>query len=150
VPSDETTGDLLMAAARGLRRRYSEALAPYAITPGQGRALRVVCERGPLRLSALAEALGIVPRSATQVADDLESQGLIRREADPDDRRATVLVVTPEGVRVHRSIAEARAEASDAYVAHLSTSARGRLDDLLRALLGGERPHAEERGDGPR
>lgn len=138
----ETTGDLLMSAARGLRRRYAEVLAPYDITPGQARGLRTVCEQGPLRLSRLADALGIVPRSATQVADALEQRGLIRRDADPADRRATVLVVTPEGRRLHELIAAARIAEFDDYLAALPADARADLDRILRLLVQGSAlPH---------
>jgi DNA-binding MarR family transcriptional regulator len=133
----ETTGDLLMAAARGLRRRYFDVLAPYDVTPGQARGLKVVCEQGPLRLSGLADALGIVPRSATQVADSLEQRGLIRRDADPADRRATVLLATPEGVRLHDVIAGARDEEAAAYLTPLPDDARADLDRILRLLVAG-------------
>ena len=134
---EETTGDLLMAAARGLRRRYVDVLAPYDVTPGQSRGLTVVCEQGPLRLSDLAEALGIVPRSATQVADALEQRGLLRRNKDPADRRATVLVATPEGRRLHDVIAAARTEESDVYLAALPADARAELHRVLRQLVRG-------------
>ncbi len=133
---DDSTGDLLMAAARGLRRRYLDAMAPWEVTPGQARALRAICEaEEPLRLSALAEALSIVPRSATEVVDTLEAHGLVAREADPADRRATCVAPTAEGRRVQERIAAARADESEAYLSRLSASDRAELDRLLRLLL---------------
>ncbi|MDD0859754.1 MarR family transcriptional regulator [Arthrobacter alpinus] len=42
---------------------------------------------GDVRLKDLAERLRIAPRSATEVVDQLEAKGLVRREADPSDRR---------------------------------------------------------------
>ena len=41
--------------------------------------------------------LGIDPPNATGVVDDLESQGLVRRQRHPTDRRATVVEATRKG-----------------------------------------------------
>ncbi len=64
---------------------------------------RLVIQRlgldGPSNLSALGQALGIVPSSTTVVADRLEALGLVERTAKKGDRRATVLKLTSEGER---------------------------------------------------
>jgi DNA-binding MarR family transcriptional regulator len=88
VADDRTLGDLLMRVARTLRHRWRAALAPWDLSPHQARALRVVCESDGVRLSDLAEALRIAPRSATEVADGLQERGLVQRAADPSDHRA--------------------------------------------------------------
>lgn len=131
----DTTGDLLLAAARSLRRRWAAALEAYDVTPGQARALHVVTEHGRSRPSDIAEALRIVPRSATEVVDALEARGLVRREPDPDDRRATRVVPTDEGLRLAEVLLEARREASERQLSVLPAPDRAELDRLLRALL---------------
>ena len=132
---DASAGELLMQAARGLRRRYAEALAPWEVTPGQARALGVVCAHAPVRLSALADLLVIVPRSATQVVDALETRGLVARQQDPADRRATCVVPTAEGGRLHEEFHRARAAESERYFAGLPAADRAELDRILRLLL---------------
>jgi len=42
---DESTSDLLMMAARSMRRSFGEVMAEYEVTPSQARALRVVLTR---------------------------------------------------------------------------------------------------------
>ena len=94
---DEPTGELgelLMRVARAQRRRWREALAPWDLSPHQARALRVISEHDGVRLSDLAEALHIAPRSATEVADGLQQRGLVERTPDPGDRRAVLLRLT--------------------------------------------------------
>jgi DNA-binding MarR family transcriptional regulator len=132
---EQTTGDLLMAVARTLRRRFAHALETYEVTPGQARALHVVAEHGATRPSEIAERLRIAPRSATEVVDALESRGLVRREPDPTDRRATRVVPTDEGLRLSSLIAATRREASEAYVARLPEDDRAELDRILRVLV---------------
>ncbi|MBG6097771.1 MarR family winged helix-turn-helix transcriptional regulator [Nocardioides luteus] len=131
----DETADLLMAAARTLRRRFGAATARWGITPSQSRALRIVLAADePIRLSALAERLHIVPRSATEVVDGLEGHGLVARQPDPADRRAVCVVATEEGVRLGRKIDKARQEAADEFLAVLPDSDRESLRTILVRL----------------
>ena len=126
----DETADLLMAAAHTLRRRFGAATARWGITPSQSRALRIVLAADePIRLSALAERLHIVPRSATEVVDGLEA-----RQPDPADRRAVCVVATEEGVRLGRKIDKARQEAADEFLAVLPDSDRESLRTILVRL----------------
>jgi DNA-binding MarR family transcriptional regulator len=87
-----------------------------------------------VRLSDLAEALRIAPRSATEVADGLQEGGLVERAADPTDRRAVVLRATGAGRRVQREVAAARAADSAELFARLSAADRAELGRILRLL----------------
>ncbi|MGY1837370.1 MarR family winged helix-turn-helix transcriptional regulator [Blastococcus sp. SYSU DS0510] len=127
-------GDLLMRVARTQRRRWRDALAPWELSPHQARALRVVCERDGVRLSDLAEALHIAPRSATEVADGLQERGLVERTADPGDRRAVLLRATDEGRRVRGEVGRARAADSAELFARLGPEDRAALARILRTL----------------
>jgi DNA-binding MarR family transcriptional regulator len=126
--------ELLMRVARTQRRRWRDVLAPWDLSPHQARALRVVCEGDGVRLSDLAEALRIAPRSATEVADGLQTRGLVERTSDPGDRRAVLLRATDEGRRVRAEVDGARTADSEQLFARLSPSERGTLGRLLRTL----------------
>jgi DNA-binding MarR family transcriptional regulator len=127
-------GDLLMRAARTLRRRFSAVLEPWELSPHQARALRVVTAGNGVRLSELAEALRIAPRSATEVADGLQDRGLVERAADPSDRRAVVLTATAAGRQVQREVDDARAADAAELFARLSAADRADLTRILRIL----------------
>jgi len=131
----DTTGDLLMTVARALRRRFGAAMAAWEITPGQARALRALCEAGSLRLSALADELRIAPRSATEVVDALQSRGLVTRQPDPADRRATSVVPTSEGRRLSALLDEARTAQAEQLFAHLNAGDRAELERILQLLV---------------
>jgi DNA-binding MarR family transcriptional regulator len=135
VPDDDASlGELLMRAARTQRRRWRETLAPWELLPHHARALRVVCERDGVRLSDLAEALHIAPRSATEVADALQARGLVERGPDPGDRRAVVLTPTPAGRQVQGEVAAARAADTRDLFARLDPADRVTLSRILRSL----------------
>lgn len=139
---DEPTSvsDLFWAVARRLRHASRESLAPWEVTPSQLRALGTLMRHGPVRPGALAGHLGIAPRSATEVVDALEDRGLVRRETDPDDRRATLVVVTDQGREVGQAIRAARAAEADRVFAGLDDADRADLERLLRMLLAETRP----------
>jgi DNA-binding MarR family transcriptional regulator len=125
VTDDATAelGDLLMRAARTLRRRWRDVLAPWDLSPHQARALRVVGERDGVRLTDLAEA-----------ADGLQERGLVERTPDPGDRRAVILRPTDEGRRVRAEIDAARTTDSAELFARLPAADRTTLARILRTL----------------
>ena len=54
-------------------------------------------EQGPMRITDLAEVKGADPSTVSRQAAQLVKAGLARREADPDDGRASRLAVTERG-----------------------------------------------------
>lgn len=127
-------GDLLMRMARAQRRRFREVLAPWDLSPHHARALRVVSERDGMRLSDLAAALHIAPRSATEVVDGLQERGLVERTPDPGDRRAVLLRVTDEGRRIRAEIEAARTADAARLFGRLPPADRAELARILRTL----------------
>ncbi|NUS41096.1 MAG: MarR family transcriptional regulator [Terrabacter sp.] len=125
-----------MALARRVRRAHVEALADWGVTPGQARALRVLAGAEGMRPSALAEALRIAPRSATEVVDALEDRGWVRREPDPTDRRATLLVPTDAGQQLVAQIDDVRRDASQRVLDVLTPAQRRTLHEILAVVVG--------------
>jgi DNA-binding MarR family transcriptional regulator len=131
---------------RRLRRAQAERLAPLGLTPAQERALRVITRsEEPLRMTELADQLGIVPRSVTTVVDALEQAGLVRREIDPHNRRAIRLHLTDRGLAVRDDMREARRRAAEDLFAPLTAGDREALGELLEQL---DQETAATGGDG--
>jgi DNA-binding MarR family transcriptional regulator len=136
VPAPEDTAEQIAALLDGLVRRQRRASkADLDVTHGQLRVLRILdnADRA-LRLSELANQLGIVPRSATTVVDDLEAAGLVARKPDPDDRRATLVNLTPAGTKLLTTIRRHRRDAMVSLVERLEPSEQAELLRLLNRL----------------
>jgi DNA-binding MarR family transcriptional regulator len=131
---EESLPDMFWAVARQLREASQETLAPWDITPGQLRALRVLSRHGPLRLSRLSDQLRIAPRSATEVTDALESRGLVERQPDLTDRRATLVQLTEHGRSVLDAIRAARGSEAERLFSQLSPADQADLARILRQL----------------
>jgi DNA-binding MarR family transcriptional regulator len=118
-----------------MRRSQAGRLAPLGLTPAQSRALRVISrDEEPLRMVDLAERLGVVPRSVTTLVDALEAAGLVRREADPSNRRSTLIRLTDSGRSLRVEMQQARRQAAEDLFAPLSEAQRDTLLELLSAL----------------
>lgn len=118
--------DLLGRTVRRLHRGTNEALAPLGLSPAQARVVHLLAE-GPLRMATIAERLAVVPRTVTDLVDGVEAAALVTRRPDPDDRRSTLVALTPDGRRLlDRMDAARRASAELVF---------GRLDDVDRAIL---------------
>ena len=132
--SAEQIAALLDGIVRRQRRASRERLGE-SVTHGQFRVLRTLdnADRS-LRLSELAAQLGIVPRSATSVVDDLESAGLVARHPDPDDRRATLVSLTPAGAQILTTLRQNRREAMATVITRLTPTEQSTLIRLLQRL----------------
>ena len=151
---DESLSDAFWAVARQLRETSQETLAPWDITPAQFRALRVLRRHGVMRQSELSDRLKIAPRSTTEVIDALQARDLAGRRPDPDDRRATIVALTPagqiafarllEGYRwLARDLVSGISEAEQRQALGVLEHVAGRLDDAVgrgTAALGAGRP----------
>ena len=131
---DESLSEAFWAVARRLREMSQETLAPWDITPAHLRALRTLKRHGTMRLSELSEHLRIAPRSTTEVVDALESRDLVRRSADPHDRRATLVGVTEHGADVMAAIRAARGNDAERLFGRLSPADRADLARILSQL----------------
>ncbi len=78
--------------------------------------LWVLNESGPLRANLLAEAVHADPSTLSRQVSALVDQGLIAREPDPADGRATLLAITPAG----RTVFAQRMEQRNRYLADLT------------------------------
>jgi DNA-binding MarR family transcriptional regulator len=65
-------------------------------------ALAVVQVHGPLRVSEVAELLGVDLSVASRQIASLTAEGFVERRADERDRRAQLVAITPAGLRVLR------------------------------------------------
>lgn len=132
----EQIAGLLDGIVRRQRRAGRESFGE-SVTHGQFRVLRTLDHAGrALRLSELAAQLGIVPRSATSVVDDLEAAGLVARQPDPDDRRATLVDLTPDGLKILSTLREKRRAVMADQLARLSPEEQQTLANLLQRLAG--------------
>ncbi|MBB5223037.1 DNA-binding MarR family transcriptional regulator [Amaricoccus macauensis] len=84
-------------AARVIARRFDVALKPVGLTSGQFSLLMSLNRPEPPGLGSVAELLAMDRTTLTANLKPLERRGLVETQADPKDRRARLLRLTPDG-----------------------------------------------------
>ncbi len=82
---------------------------------------------GACRAGQLAQQSKISPSTITEIVEDLVNDGLVRREDDPDDRRAVRVALTPEGRRHLQRFEHAAAIALGDTLSVLTATQRQRI-----------------------
>jgi DNA-binding MarR family transcriptional regulator len=124
---EPTTGYLLVRIAEAIDRKFVEHLAPLGIRPRHLHVLRQLHAHGSMSQQALADMIRVDPGNLIDTLDELQADGLIRREVDPGDRRRRVLQVTPRGLRMLRQGVAASERADHEVLGSLSQRERASL-----------------------
>lgn len=125
----ESTVESLLSVLEGARLAQSPA-----VPPTQLRVLTIVARNRHTNMNRLAEALDVVPSSASRLCDRLEATGLLRRVPDPRDRREVRLLLTPAARRVLDELRERRRTALAAVLERMPPAARQSLVGALEAF----------------
>jgi len=123
-----------MATARVIRRAYEIRLADLDLNLSQASLLAFLFEAGPIAQSRLASRLGMGRAAAGLVIDALEERGLIERQTNPNDRRAWLIALRPDGIRLTEPIFEIDATLRSELRAGISHTERQQLAGLLLRL----------------
>jgi DNA-binding MarR family transcriptional regulator len=152
-PSDgmddvEAVTRAVLTASRLLVAVSARSLASVEdrVTLPQFRMLVVLSTQGAAKLVLLAERLAVSPSTAMRMVDRLITIGLVDRQTNPDNRRETVLRLTPEGGRIVEVVTTRRRQEIASIVERLAPEQRAALIAALNAFTeaGGE-PDAPSR-----
>src|ERR671926_694766 len=112
----ELLTDALLEASRALVAVAARSMDGVAdrLTLAEFRALVVLHRAGPLPVTLLAERVGVHQSTATRIAARLGRRELVASDKSPEDRRLTVVRLTPTGRSlVEGVIARRRAEIAE-------------------------------------
>ena len=128
--------DAILQTAHALEARLEAALGEAGLSGAKFSVLSELVRSGEaLPLGELASRLACVRSNMTQLVDRLEADGLVRRVADPNDRRSVKAQITDEGSSRQADGAR-RVEALERELAALVSQADGaalhRTLDALR------------------
>ncbi|WP_405142070.1 MarR family transcriptional regulator [Sphaerisporangium sp. NBC_01403] len=113
---------------------YAEAAREHGLTPQQGQLLCVLMAR-PYGMSDLGGVLGLAKSSLTGLVDRTAERGLVRREPDPQDRRAVQVTLTAAGDELAEGFYTETCRRVEMLPAALGEADRGRLADLLGRVV---------------
>jgi DNA-binding MarR family transcriptional regulator len=125
---------LLSRLSKSAIRRTPESLLGMPIR--QYVALSYVGEPGGVSQQQLTEILMMDANNVVLLLNELESEGLVRRERDPADRRRHLVQITDAGIAVLDRAQAARGTVEEEVLGVLTPVEREELHRLLGKALG--------------
>jgi MarR family transcriptional regulator for hemolysin len=133
--------------ARLLRTHVDQRAREYGMTRAQWAALARVERSEGLKQTELAEILDLQPITLTRLVDRLCDSGLMERRADPDDRRAKRLYLTPAAQPVLDAMSGLGRDIMATVLDGLETTAREQFAAHLLTLKSNLRDAIANRAD---
>ncbi|MDG6997415.1 MAG: MarR family transcriptional regulator [Nitrososphaerota archaeon] len=147
VEKSNETYDAVMSAYKAMRSSIAQELLKEGLTPPQFSVLRVLAKYGAMPASRISQEMLVTPPNITGVLDRLESKHLVKRVASEEDRRTTMIELTPEGKRLQGSVLKRYNEFMKEVLGEFTHEEQGTLRSLLLKLEGEIIRRREKRGD---
>ncbi|CAG6399341.1 MarR family transcriptional regulator [Streptomyces cocklensis] len=113
---------------------YAETAREYGLTAQQGQLMCVLMPQ-PYGMGELVDMLGLAKSSLTGLVDRTAQRGLVRREPDPEDRRAVRVALTDEGSEVVEAFYAETCRRVELLPASLPEADRDGLAELLSRVV---------------
>jgi len=115
--------------------RAEDPLAALGLSGRQYLILAVLGTDAPPSQLELAGLCGLLPAQVVPVLDELERRGLVARQRSEEDRRRSVVRLTPAGEESLAKADELARSIEDTLFGELDAAARDQLHGTLRAAL---------------
>lgn len=134
---DERIPFLLSQLGSHIAGEFQRRMSGIGVQPRTYAVLMALATEGGQSQRQLSARLGIHRNAMVAVIDALEADGLVKRMAHPDDRRAFAITLTDQARRLLPDLDEAGQSLEDTVTAPLSAAERNTLRELLQRIAGG-------------
>ena len=121
----------LLKAREAAMARFRPMLRDHGLTEQQWRVIRALSHYERIDASELARRSFLLAPSLTRILQHLESEKLIRRSADANDQRRSVLILTAKGRKLFAQVAPDSAALYDDIEAEFGSEKLALLYELL-------------------
>ena len=129
--------ETLLHAAAAAQAEMEGKLGAVGLSLAKLAALKALADAGePMPLTQLADRLSCVKSNITQLVDRLETDGLVERQSDPQDRRARLATLTAAGRKACRDGWRVKEAAEQELLNKLTVTESRQLADLLGKVGG--------------
>ena len=129
---------LTLLAGRQLEAWLSDTVAVRQLDTSSYFALSALWLAGPphrMTAGELAQRIVQTSGGATKTMQRLVSRGLVRRVADPDDGRRSLLELTPDGLKLARETLDLVLDAFDSEIGELGAADREGVAAAVKRLV---------------
>jgi DNA-binding MarR family transcriptional regulator len=128
--------NLLLAVSTLLTEDTSNFAAREGMTPARLHLLWVLAAEGATQPHLLASHLGVAARTVTGLVDRLVESGHVARAPHPEDRRSTLVTLTPQGKAFGERLRQMRADLARQLFETMPDNRVSALREDLEVVLG--------------
>ena len=114
---------------------FMEETQAFGVTPVQFAALNALVATPGIDQRTLAASIGFDTSTIGGVVDRLEARGWVKRQVSPEDRRARLLQVTPEGKQLLQELSASVLSTQERILAPLPETERQEFLRMLKVLV---------------
>lgn len=140
---DEQLFELVMKAPRSVRRKTFEFPFPRPFFVRERLLVIADSYDGAVKQKTLVEELDVSPAAVSELVSKLERDEYVKREVDPDDKRATLIKLTDLGKARAAELADERNERFSKAFTALTDKEKDQLLKLLDKLTAEEEDKEE-------
>jgi homoprotocatechuate degradation regulator HpaR len=133
-PFEQSLAAIVLTAKESVIAPMRPKLREHNITEPQWRVMRVLNDRGATDATCLSDVSLLHGPSVTRILKDLEERKIVVREPDPHDKRRWLVVLTPAGREIVKTISRDVLRVMKAYCERFGEQRLERLTNELRAL----------------
>ncbi|WP_061212705.1 MarR family winged helix-turn-helix transcriptional regulator [Syntrophomonas wolfei] len=134
---DQCLNFVLTKAQQSVHQLFKAELMPYGVTPGQYSVLKCLWKDNGQTVKQLAEHLYLDSSTVTGILDRMEQKGMIKKKADPKDRRALQVLLTEKGQDLEEPLTQAILNANKKALRQMDENQFESLKELLHKLSPG-------------
>ena len=123
-----------MKASRAVVANIQKDIESHKINNENFMILELLYSKGPHPVQKISEKFSIPSGSITYVVDKLEKKGLVERQPNPNDRRASNVVLTEEGRALFDEIFPKHVATISQNLSFISNDEKQQLIDLLKRI----------------
>ena len=132
---EDHLGYLLRMVSNAVSQRFARKVEAEGVTVAEWAFMRVLYDTEGLAPTALASRMGMTKGAITKLAGRLVDKHLLRREANPADKRAQTLALTTKGRLLVPRLAKLADENDAAFFDVLRPQDRSDLERLLKRII---------------
>ena len=123
-------------AEHAIHRQELQTIRESGLTTAQFGVLEALYNKGDLRIGELIEKILTTSGNITVVIKNLEKDGLIKKNPDPEDKRSTIISITDKGKEVIESILPNHIHNIERIFSVLTDEEKVTLKNILKKFKG--------------
>ncbi len=136
MEGNESIFDLYHKVHKELIKNIKRIAGPYEFKRGELPILAKLIKRGDgITQREMLDNLPISKSTMSKNIDNLVQKGYLRKEKDPEDRRATRIYLTDKGKRAEETIREIDSKVEKIMLEGLNESDKSKLKEYLKTIL---------------